>query len=190
MSVFPRILPAIASTIALAIAGVAGCSGTEEGLAGIGAKKPSPTSSALDGDVSGSDDDPAPTPSPTPTPSPSPSPTPQIVATSVSISPASLRLSVPAGIGTGALANYPTAATLSAIVTMSNGSTSSAVTWDSLDPVMATISATTGALSILAPGSGSGPWTVQIKATSLDGKATGTRNVTVTYEGDVALTVE
>lgn len=193
MSAFFRILPTIAVAMTLAIAGLAGCTGTEDGLPGIGGKQPTPTPSGLKGGVGGSDDPaatPTPSPSPSPTATPSPTPTAQIVALAVSITPSSLQLSVPAGLGTGVAAGYPTSATLKAVVTLSDQSTSSAVTWVSLNPDIASIHASTGLLTVLAPGTGSGPWTVQIQAISADTKVTGTRNVLVTAEGEVAIDVQ
>lgn len=194
MSAFFRILPTIAVATTLAIAGISGCTGTEDGLPGIGGKQPTPTPSGLQGGVGGSADPSAtPTPSPSPTPTATPTQTPQVVALAVSITPSSLKLSVPAGSGGTGLetpANYPTSATLKATVTMSDTSTSSAVTWVSLNPDIASINASSGLLTVLAPGAGAGPWTVQIQAISADTKATGTRNVTVTAEGEVAIDVQ
>lgn len=191
MSAFFRILPTIAVATTLAIAGISGCTGTEDGLIGVSGKQPTPGSSGLQGTAGGSADPSAtPTPSPSPTPTATPTQTPQVVALAVSITPSSLKLSVPAGIGLGEAANYPTSATLKATVTMSDTSTSSAVTWVSLNPDIAAIDASSGLLTVLAPGAGTGPWTVQIQAISADQKATGTRNVTVTAEGEVTIDVQ
>lgn len=184
----PRALPPLAAALAVAIAAVGGCTG-EEGVAGLGLKRPTaaPSSGNLAGGSS-TPGSPSPTPSASaPTPTPSPTPTPQAVALAVSISPATVQLSVPAGAGAGLPANYPTTAQLSALVTFSDGSTSSVATWVSSDPSVVAVGPTTGLVTVQGPGVGTGPWTIPIQAYSADQKASGVRNVTVSAEGAVAI---
>lgn len=172
--------------LALSFGGLSGCTGAEDTL-GFGPGKASPTP-GLTGGV-GANPTPTPTPSSSPSPTPTPSASPTPAALAVSISPATVKISVPAGIGAGPEANYPTSAQLSALVTMTGGGTASTVTWVSLSPEIATVDQS-GLVTAIAPGSGAGPWTVQIQATSADLKATAIRNVTVTSEGDVTIEVQ
>lgn len=72
---------------------------------------------------------------------------------------------------------------------MSDASTASTVIWNSLTPSIATVNAT-GLVTAVGPGAGSGPWTVQIQATSTDTKAVAVRNVLVNAQGDVAISVQ
>lgn len=179
------------SGLLLLVTGMVGCAGGDPSTAGIIAPKatPTPHASGLAGGVSGTSATPTPNPNATPTPTPSPSPTPINWARSVTISPNSPRLSLPATNASGAPALYPTTAQLTALVVFQDQSTASAVTWGSLDAAIATVSVG-GLVTILGPGIGAGPWTVGIKATSVDGSASSVINVGVDSAGGVALTVE
>ncbi len=122
----------------------------------------------------------------------SPSPSASPVATSVAISPASLTLYVPPAPGsTLPPATYATSASLSAKVAMSDGNSTTSVTWELTGPNagIATLDAS-GSLSIVTSGSGTGPWTLTVKAVSADGDATGSENVTVEAVGDAAVSVQ
>ena len=74
---------------------------------------------------------------------------------------------------------------------MSDGDSTTSVTWELTGPDagIATLDAS-GSLAIVKAGSGSGPWTLTVKAVSPDGDATGSENVTVEAVGDAAVSVQ
>lgn len=163
------------------------CSGSEE--VGVNGAKASPTPTGEEpDDVAGGVDGPGgATPSPSPAASTPPGST--VSAVGIAITPIQVSITLPAAAGAGEIANFPTSAQLSAVVTFSNGSRSSQVTWQSASPDIAVVNET-GMVSAVAPGTGAGPWIVVIRARSLDQKATATRNVTVTSEGRLKVDVE
>ncbi len=186
--------------VTLAFAGLHGCSDPDTGIPARAAAGSNGSASAapsggpkdgLQGGVGTGSPLPSANPSSTasPTQPPSPTATPAPYASSVTISPLSVRISVPPGAGVDPSAGYLTTAHLSATVKMSDGTTATDVTWTSLAPAIATVEAT-GLVTAVGPGSGAEPWTVSIKAVSADGKATAVRSVTVTAQGDVAISVQ
>lgn len=137
------------------------------------------------------------TASPTPTPSPSPHPTPSPTPTPVPEDPNSY---VPFAIGVtptidattinlpppeGELALYPYTTRVSADVLMSNGFHSTQVSWSSSNPDLASVD---GQGNVTARGLV--PGTVEIIATSLDNKASGSVSLTVTGYTDLGVVVE
>ena len=87
------------------------------------------------------------------------------------------------------MAGYPTSVQLSAVVRHDDNSITDVATWTSDQPAIATVSST-GLVSAFGAGSGIGPWTVTITATSPDNKVSATREVVVDAIGDIDLTVE
>lgn len=190
LSGYPRWIPPTTALLVVALAALGGCTTGEEGL-GLGLKaSPAPSAGDVTGGITtgGGTTQASPTPGASATPAPTPTPAPYAIA--LTVTPATAQLSVPAGTGTGTVAGYPTSVQLSALVTMSNGSTSNSVTWVSSNPDVAWVVPTTGLVTIMGPGTGTGPWNVQIQAISADQKKTGVANITVTAEGEVTLNVE
>lgn len=179
----------LALALPLTVGAIAACS--EEGLSGVnGLGGPAPGASAS---PSATGTAPQATPTPTTMPTQTPTATPTPFATLVSITPASVKLWLPAGPteGHGAALDYPSEATLKAVVTFSDGSTSSAVTWTSLAPSWVTVSEAgvvsaiaTDALTVAAPTG------VRVRATSLDGKASLDRSIDIATDGGVAVVVQ
>lgn len=129
---------------------------------------------------------PTPTPAPTPTPTPTPSPTPEEYkpfALQVAVVAAASTLHLPPPGGQQPIYAFTTQMT--AEVTMSNGLIVKQVVWSTDKPSLVTVDAT-GKVTTLGAIGGK----AEIVATSLDGKATGSVELTVVDFGDASLTIE
>jgi uncharacterized protein YjdB len=107
----------------------------------------------------------------------------------VSIAPLSPKIWVPATEAIGLPLGKTGQVRLTATVVMDDHAQHDRVAWLSLNPAIATVDQT-GLVTAVGMGEGSGPWSVAIKATADDGKASGIRFVNVLADGDVAVTVE
>lgn len=183
-----RPLPLLALTLPLILAAIAACS--EEAPSGIRALLASPSGSSSPPPAGASPGDTA-TPPTAPTAAPTAAPTP--FSTLVTITPASVTLCLPDSLtaGHGAPIDLPSQATLKAVVTFSDGSTSSAVTWSSLSTAWVHVSSegvvsaiATDALTVAAPVG------VRVRASALDGKAGAFRDIDISTDGGVAVSVQ
>jgi hypothetical protein len=127
------------------------------------------------------------TPVPTsssPTPSAPPAPHPVAVA----IAPLDAQVWVPA-LGGPPAPGYASTTRLKATVILSDNSTHSTVTWSSMAPTLATVDQE-GRVTAIAPGTGIGPWPVEIRAIAPGGTPLGVAQILVRAEGDLEVEVE
>lgn len=180
--------PLLSLALPLALA-IAACS--EEGPAGMRGLASTPLGSATLAPSAGPSTQATATPTSAPTATPTAAAT--AVATLVTITPATVSLWLPAGLtgAYGTALDFPSTATLSAVVTFSNGSTGSAVTWQSLSPSWVAVSAQ-GVVSALATDALSvpPPTGVRVRATSQDGQASAERSIDLGTDGGVAVIVQ
>ncbi|MBO9539148.1 Ig-like domain-containing protein [bacterium] len=192
-SLFRPRVGAIAALLALVLA-IWGCTGDADEITGV--LPPSGTGASTDvtGGVSkGGGQSGGATPSPTPTTNKTPTPTPSATPTAeetpatpfaINVQPWLAMNTLVVAPSNGASPLYPYTTTATVEVLLSNGHRQATAQWDTSDHAIATVD-TAGLVS-----AGNTPGTVEIFATSLDGRASASVTLTVLSKGGAIIEVD